>query len=691
MMLKNQSYPGNYRSQAIRTIFAIIFFIIVYVVVLLLSIALVIFLFYISTKLIYSSDNNHLTFYSIILFLFIDFIAIVLAVFIVMFFFRKSSVDRSGWMQINKKQEPKLFKLIESISKEIDTNFPQRVYLGIGVDAMVFYDSNFRNLFFPSRENLMIGLGLVNSMSESELKAILAHEFGHFTQRSLNVYSYIYIENQVIYKMLIDEEYYQTLILKFSQFTGKFMWIVIGYSRAIRWILRKTYELVSKSYMALSREMEFHADEISASVAGSLPAKSALLRSRLASDSFNYIWQFYYNRVSENIKSENIYPQHAYVMMKFAEQYGVIIENNLPQVTKEITSRFNRSKLVIVDQWASHPSIEDRVTKIEELNIPSAVSVESAWNLFIDSESVQKTLTEKLFRYSQFQETPTNLLLEEFKEKFHEDSDKHTFDKKYNQLYEFRNLSHFEVKQVIERQEENIFNDFTEIYTEKNVDFILQFSGLDMDLKTVESISKKEIPIDSFEYDGIKYQAEQSKELLKKLIKQHEVMHKQVNELDINIFSFFYRLGQLSGKHEELVKNYETYFYFLNEDKSNLQVYLDLINSMQFIYRVHSFKQIEIKLEEMGEKEEIFRERMNSILNDSNYQSIVTDEQKEKFNKYLEKEWSYFENQKYDEEALKVLEEAIFQFYELCSRAPFYALKKLLDFQIEILENENSG
>ena len=228
-----------------------------------------------------------------------------------MFFFRKSSVDRSGWMQINKKQQPKLFKLIESISKEIDTNFPQRVYLGIGVDAMVFYDSNFRNLFFPSRENLMIGLGLVNSMSESELKAILAHEFGHFTQRSLNVYSYIYIENQVIYKMLIDEEYYQTLILKFSQFTGKFMWIVIGYSRAIRWILRKTYELVSKSYMALSREMEFHADEISASVAGSLPAKSALLRSRLASDSFNYIWQFYYNRVSENIKSENIYPQHA--------------------------------------------------------------------------------------------------------------------------------------------------------------------------------------------------------------------------------------------------------------------------------------------------------------------------------------------------------------------------------------------
>ena len=489
--------------------------------------------------------------------------------------------------------------------------------------------------------------------------------------------------------MLIDEEYYQTLILKFSQFTGKFMWIVIGYSRAIRWVLRKAYEIVSKSYMALSREMELHADEVSAYVAGSLPATTALLRSSLASDSFNYIWQFYYNRNSENIKSENIYPQHAFVMIKFAERFGVKVENNLPHVTKEIISKFNRSKLVMVNQWASHPTIEDRVKKLEELNISSTVSVESSWNLFVDPESIQKILTEKLFRYWQFQESPVNLSLEEFKEKYLEDSGKHTFNKEYNHFYEFRDISRFEVKDVIDRQEVNSFNDFIEIYTDDNVDFILQFSGLDMDLKTVESISKKEIPIGSFEYDGIKYKSDQCKELLEKLVKQHEVMYKQVNELDINIYFFFYRLGKLSGKHEELVKNYETYFYFLTEDKSNLQIYLDLINSMQFIYRVHSFNQIEVKLEEMGEKEDIFRERMHNILNDPNYQSIITEEQKENLNKYLSKEWTYFDNQEYDQEALKVLEEAIYQFYEICSRAPFYALKKLLDFQIEILENEN--
>jgi len=59
-----------------------------------------------------------------------------------MFYFRKYTVDRSGWVEIVKDEQPKLFEIIESISKEIETNFPQKVYLGSGVEAMVFYDSN---------------------------------------------------------------------------------------------------------------------------------------------------------------------------------------------------------------------------------------------------------------------------------------------------------------------------------------------------------------------------------------------------------------------------------------------------------------------------------------------------------------------------------------------------------------------
>jgi len=681
-MQKKQSFSTEYRNQAIRALFAILLFIFVYLTVLALSIILIGFLFYEAFNL---HPNSLLKFFlSIGLFV----TAFILLIFVIFFFFRKSTVDRSGWIETNKEEQPKLFDLIESIAAQIEIHFPQKVYIASGVDAMVFYDSNFRNLFFPSKENLVIGLGLVNSVSECELKAILAHEFGHFTQRSLNVYSYVYIENQIIYKMLIDEQYYQTLIQKFFQTILGFAWIVVFYSRIIRFILRKAYYLVSRSYMALSREMESHADEISAKVAGSVPAITSLLRASLAMDSFNYIWQFYFNRVTENIKTENIYPQHYFVMMSFAEKYGMEIKFDLPHVTQEIINRFNRSKLVIQDQWASHPTILDRVKRLEELNVETVVSGDSAWILFSEVDVLQKRLTEKLFRYWKYSETPSFIDLDTFKEKYQEESQKYTFDNRYNHFYEFRDISVFDIKQAIENSNDKEFKEFSEIYSDENVDLVRQFSGLDRDIKTLESISKKEIIAETFEYDGIRYQSEESDKLLEKLKKQHEASHKEINNLDIKIFRFFLNLAKVTEHNEELIKCYEDYFYLIGEDKENLQIYLNLINSMQFIWRVTSFNQIRNKMTILKEKEADLRGKLKKILIDERYISSIAEEKKIKLEEYLSKDWQYFTEPKYNDEALAVLEEALFLFYEICSNAPFRTLKRLLDCQIYLLESK---
>jgi hypothetical protein len=63
------------------------------------------------------------------------------------------------------------------------------------VNASVFYDSSFWSIIFPIRKNLQIRLGLVNKIIEQELKAILAHEFGCFSQRSTKVGSFVYDVN----------------------------------------------------------------------------------------------------------------------------------------------------------------------------------------------------------------------------------------------------------------------------------------------------------------------------------------------------------------------------------------------------------------------------------------------------------------------------------------------------------------
>ena len=683
-MSKKESYPGKYKAQAIRSVFTIIFFIAVYLLLLIFSFALVAFLFYSSVLILISAPGQR----SIFIFLFIaftiDVVALTLLVFIFTFFFRKQTVDRSGWIEVNSANQPKLFELIETISKQLETNFPQKVYLGAGVDAMVFYDSNFKNLFFPSKENLMIGLGLVNAMTDCELKTIIAHEFGHFTQRSLNVYSYVYIENQIIYKMLMDEEFYQNLILSFSK--GKIYWVVLYYSKIIRWILRKVYQVVLKSFMALSREMEFHADELSARIGGTVPAVTALLRLQLAADSFHNLWQFYSQRLSENLKTENVYPQHKFVMKKIAENHHIETINDLPQITKEIFSWFNRSKLVIENQWASHPSITDRVDRLEKLNIESNVSYESAWNYFVNPEELQKEISEKLFRNWQFAETPVDLSYSEFEEMYIDEINKHSYDQRYSYFYEYRNISRFDLKSVSEDREISDFQKFDEIYTDQNLNLIYLFTGLTVDIRTIDSIAKGEFKIDIFEYDGKKYKANESAELCDKLKKEHEDLYQEITSLDKKIFKFFHSLAKSTEDKTELIKHYETYFYLIEQDKDNLKVYLDLIGAIQFIYFVHTFSQIESKMISMREKENVLKERIKKILDDQNYARLMSEMQRQKFQAFVEQKLTYFENQKYNSEALKMLQEIIYEFYEVCSRAPFYSLKRLLDFQIKILD-----
>jgi Zn-dependent protease with chaperone function len=56
-------------------------------------------------------------------------------------------------------------------------------------------------MFLPIKKNLQIGIGLMNSLTQDELKAVLAHEFGHFSQKSMKIGSYVYYANQVIHNL----------------------------------------------------------------------------------------------------------------------------------------------------------------------------------------------------------------------------------------------------------------------------------------------------------------------------------------------------------------------------------------------------------------------------------------------------------------------------------------------------------
>ncbi len=194
--------------------------------------------------------------------------------------------------------------MVREIVDEVQTDFPKKIYLSTDVNAAVFYDSSFWSMIFPIRKNLLIGMGLVNSTTKLELKAVLAHEFGHFSQRSMKLGSFVYNVNKVIYNMLYDNESYNTNISTIANLDWFFMLfahVATGILQCIQWILRKIYTLINITYMGLSREMEFHADEVAANVTGSAPLISSLLRLEMAADSLNRVADAYNDRYQQSI------------------------------------------------------------------------------------------------------------------------------------------------------------------------------------------------------------------------------------------------------------------------------------------------------------------------------------------------------------------------------------------------------
>src|SRR5947209_11980035 len=125
----------------------------------------------------------------------------MLALFLVLVknLFRWGGKEKHARIEIFAHEHPRLFHFIDRVFEETGAPYPRRVFVDAEVNAAAFDDGNaLAQLFFPGRKNLLIGLGLANVVNLTEFKAVLAHEFGHFSQRSMRLGVYVYAAMSLI-------------------------------------------------------------------------------------------------------------------------------------------------------------------------------------------------------------------------------------------------------------------------------------------------------------------------------------------------------------------------------------------------------------------------------------------------------------------------------------------------------------
>lgn len=613
-------------------------------------------------------------------------LGILILIFLLKFIFKSHKTDRSHLLEIKEEQEPELFKIIRDIVDEVGTSFPKKVYLSSEVNASVFYDSSFWSMFLPVRKNLLIGLGLVNSITKEELKAILSHEFGHFSQKTMKVGSYVYNVNQVIFNMLFDNESYDELVKKWADVSGYFLIFVIvagKINEGIQWILRKLYIVVNKNYLGLSREMEFHADEIAASVTGFEPLKKSLLRMALADNSLNNVLDFYNSKVGNNIKSVNLYTDQSAVINFVADLNGLSITNELPDITLEGQSKYNKSKLVIKDQWSSHPTTEERIKRLESTGFSTTNKFDSLANsVFSDISKLQKQISDKLFEAVSYEGEIKEMTSTVFLEEYKKETLANSFPKIYNGYYDAKNPVNFDLNS----DKPNVDTNIDELFSDEKVDLVYTALALQNDIQTLTSISNKELPVKTFDYNGVKYKNKNSGKLIEELKPELERLNELISLNDWKIYKLFKSEEEQRNKPNKIEQIYVEFFEFDRDFDTKYEIYTKLLTDLQFVSVTTPFEDIKMNFIKIKPNELSLKSELNALISDIELQEEISAEQKEKLKQFLSEDMEYFGGVSYFDKNLDILFTAIKTYGYLLSRKYFLMKKNLLIYQEQLIQ-----
>ncbi|MGO4263008.1 M48 family metallopeptidase [Lysobacter sp. TAB13] len=305
-------------------------------------------------------------------------------------------------MELKPADQPDLFAFLHRLADEAGAPRPHRVFLSPRVNAGVFYDLSLLNLIVPSKKNLEIGLALVNVLNLGELKAVLAHEFGHFAQRTMAVGRWVYIAQQVAAHIIAKRDAFDDFLRALSRFDLRVAWVgwllsLVVWS--IRSVVEMVFRLVVLAQRALSREMEYQADLVAASLTGSDALVHALHRLGAADDAWDRALSFagreYANQrpVADLFAVQTRIIEHLRRVFADAE-YGE--PPQLPGSERERHRVFKNELAQPPQMWSTHPANSDRERNIKRSYIACEIDPRPAMSLLRDGQALKERMSREM-------------------------------------------------------------------------------------------------------------------------------------------------------------------------------------------------------------------------------------------------------------------------------------------------------
>lgn len=673
---------ASFKKQVGRVMGSIILFFVVYLLLVIAALGLAVACFYIGAMLIVHLPRI----YTILIGLGMMALGLSVVFFLIKFIFSVSKNENASRVEIKEQDQPQLFDFIRTLSKETRTPFPKKIFITSDVNASVSYNSSFWSMFFPVRKNLDIGLGLVNSLNISEFKAVVAHEFGHFSQRSMKLGSFTYNVNQVIYNMLYNNTGYTAFLNSWGSVSSTlafFAGITVKIAVGIQWVLRQMYGVINKSYYSLSREMEFHADAVSASVSGGNNLISALTRIELAASCYNSALNNAGDWLKEKKATANIFSNQLTILQSWAKEFQLPLKGGLPEVSYHFMQSFSQSRINYKNQWASHPTLEERKSHLDKAGVYVDADDTTAWQVFDNISNLQQQLTDNLYKNAKAEEALEKFDGAYFEEWYNKKRESAILPQEYKGFYNkrFINTKDWNFDSLVTEQSSVTFD---ELYNDENGQLQSLIDNNTNDIETVQAIKNKQIDVKSFDFDGDKYEIADCDKIIEQLENENKDLLKKQEAQDRASFVYFY--SRANGSANLLRDNY-TYYTILYKDYEDYSAIVNSIfETINPFYRggltLEDIKQSVQGLKAIHEKK--LKTFYKKLLDDK---VINSDSNKlaDRIATFINNDYAYFVPDKFNNEELSELHELIVTVAEELTQRKLRWYKKMLEEQLQYI------
>jgi Zn-dependent protease with chaperone function len=373
------------------------------------------------------------------------FAALLLWLFLFKGLFKGHRVERKLYVPLEAADHPELFDFIRRVYEDTGAPRPRRVYVSPEVNAALVYDTSLLSLVVPPRKDLLIGLGLVNAVNLSEFKAVLAHEFGHFTQRSVGLGSYLYIANRVLSDVIYSRDALDRFVDDWSRQDIRVSFPAWGL-KGVLWVVRKilsgTYQSLNLLHLSLGRQLEYNADNVAVSITGSDALIHGLARLEFASECLGDAAGALNAAADHGLLSDDLFYHQAQAagrLRKLNKDERAGLPPDLPADPAQQVQVFKIVEDGVPERYRTHPTHHQREQNAKRIYIRSPQDDRSPWLLFGNVAELKKEVTERFYQHGlgrreNYRPKPA-AEVQQFIEAEHAEC---TYDPKYHALYDER-------------------------------------------------------------------------------------------------------------------------------------------------------------------------------------------------------------------------------------------------------------